>query len=296
MTFSMVYYGGKSRLSEKIISLMPRHTLYVEPFCGGASVFFNKPRPSVSNNFYHEVINDHDKRLVNFYKQLRDNGQALVESLLLTPYAEEEHRLSKDLSGEGLEAARRYFINSQQSFSGVLNTGWRRSIYSVNHGFQWFHRVEKMVDILDRMAGVTITCDKAITVIKQFDSPHTFFYLDPPYPGADQGHYGGYTIQDFKDLVETLNNCQGSFLLSNYDQPEITIPSDWERFEFDVYSTAARNQDDEEEGSRRRVEVLWRRFNREPVRHEIQKLYDLGKFDCFVSKDGYSSCYEEGWQ
>ena len=45
MVGPLAYIGGKNRLAAKIISLLPEHTAYVEPFAGGAQVFFHK-RPS----------------------------------------------------------------------------------------------------------------------------------------------------------------------------------------------------------------------------------------------------------
>jgi len=53
------------------------------------------------------------------------------------------------------------------------------------------------------------------------DTPETFFYLDPPYVGADQGHYGGYMQEHFNALLETLSHIQGKFLLSSYPNPEL---------------------------------------------------------------------------
>ena len=140
-----------------------------------------------------------------------------------------------------------------------------------------------------------------MNVIKQWDSPQTFFYCDPPYPEAVQGHYDGYSITDFQNLVSTLNECQGSFLLSNYDQPGMEIPDDWERFEFDAYcSSSCKGRVNVDRSSivetdydeRKRTEVVWRRFNKVPVRSEIQALYDSGRFNCFVAKD-QNSMYED---
>lgn len=34
------YYGGKMRMSKRIVEVLLPHTVYVEPFAGGASVFF----------------------------------------------------------------------------------------------------------------------------------------------------------------------------------------------------------------------------------------------------------------
>ena len=285
------YYGGKQRMSSNIVPLIPQHTVYVEPFAGGAAVFFAKPWPKVtSNQHYREVLNDKDQRIINFYQQLRDNGQALCDKLQLTLYSEAEHKLAKDLNCEDkLEAARRYYINSQQSFAKRLNAGWSRSVYGRNSAATWANKVNKLPEYIDRMASVHITCDDALKIIKQWDSPQTFFYCDPPYPNADQGHYSGYTIQDFQALVDTLKDVQGSFLLSNYDQPQATIPPDWERFEFEATASSRRRvgydrskKMDESEQNRKRIEVVWRRFNRVPVREEIQKLYDTGAYDCFA--------------
>ena len=275
----------------KIVPLIPRHTVYVEPFAGGAAVFFAKPWPKVTNNnHYREVLNDKDQRIINFYQQLRDNGQELCDKLALTLYSEAEHKRAKDLDCEDkLEAARRYYINSQQSFSNQLNRGWGRNVYNCNSAAAWANKVNKLPEYIDRMAGVHIACDDALKIIKRWDSPQTFFYCDPPYPGTNCGHYCGYTSADFQALVDTLNNAQGSFLLSNYDQPDASIPADWERLEFETTASSLgrvgydrSKKMDESAQNRKRIEVVWRRFNRVPVREEIQKLYDTGAYDCFA--------------
>lgn len=289
------YYGGKQKLASKIVPIIPQHTVYVEPFCGGATILFRKPWPDVSNiHHYSEVINDHDHRLVNFYRQLRDNGEELVRMIQLTLYSEQEHREAlKDRLNcdDPIEAARRYYINIMQSFSHMLNGGWKRCVFPQNIGATWANKIAELPNYLERMASVYVSCDDALKVIKQWDSPQTFFYCDPPYPGAHQGHYCGYSLEDFRTLVETLDQCQGSFLLSNYDQPSINIPQNWERFEFGaVASSRGRvgydrsKKCDESDQNRKRTEVVWRRFNRVPVRKDIQKLYDSGKFDCFVEQ------------
>ncbi len=56
----------------------------------------------------------------------------------------------------------------------------------------------------------------AIEVIKRFDRPDSFFYLDPPYFNSDCGHYDGYSVQDFANLLGTLAQIRGKFLLSSY--------------------------------------------------------------------------------
>jgi DNA adenine methylase len=40
----LAYIGGKRRIASQIVALLPRHTTYVEPFAGGAQVFFPNPK------------------------------------------------------------------------------------------------------------------------------------------------------------------------------------------------------------------------------------------------------------
>ena len=53
----IVWTGGKFYVADWIVSLMPKHEIYVEPFFGAGWVFFTKPRSRV------EVINDIDDRV-----------------------------------------------------------------------------------------------------------------------------------------------------------------------------------------------------------------------------------------
>lgn len=146
------------------------------------------------------------------------------------------------------------------------------------------------------VSHVSIECADALKYIRRWDSPQTLFYVDPPYPGSENGHYGGYTQQDFEALCDVLDNVHGSFLLSCYDNPAARAGEpEWERFEFSALcwtsmrgktnlsgKRRSRAATQEELGNRRRTEVVWRRFRRSPVRPEIQKLFDSGAFDCFT--------------
>lgn len=67
-----------------------------------------------------------------------------------------------------------------------------------------------------RIQDVQIECCDALKIIRSRDSSDTFFYLDPPYVGADQGHYDGYSQEDFNALLEELVKIEGRFLLSSY--------------------------------------------------------------------------------
>src|SRR5690606_40110212 len=42
------------------------------------------------------------------------------------------------------------------------------------------------------------------------------YYCDPPYFNSDCGHYDGYSKEDFEVLLQTLQACEGKFLMSSY--------------------------------------------------------------------------------
>lgn len=53
------WMGGKRRLADKIFPLMPDHQCYVEPFAGGAALYFLRPIAAEV-----EVLNDVNGDLV----------------------------------------------------------------------------------------------------------------------------------------------------------------------------------------------------------------------------------------
>jgi DNA adenine methylase len=69
------YIGGKRRIAKQLVTLIPKHTTYVEPFAGGAQVFFHKPRSTV------EVLNDLDEAIVNFLRICQRHPQELSRML-----------------------------------------------------------------------------------------------------------------------------------------------------------------------------------------------------------------------
>jgi len=79
------YPGAKWRIADWIISKMPKHHSYVEPFFGSGAVFFNK-KPSAI-----ETINDLDEDVVNLFSVVRNNAEALAEAVALTPYSRQEY-------------------------------------------------------------------------------------------------------------------------------------------------------------------------------------------------------------
>lgn len=81
----MAYYGGKTRVAEKIAALLPAHEHYIEPFAGSLGVLLAK-RPSRM-----ETVNDLDGLLMTFWRVLREKPAELARACALTPHSRSEY-------------------------------------------------------------------------------------------------------------------------------------------------------------------------------------------------------------
>jgi DNA adenine methylase len=94
----LCYIGGKRRLARQITQLLPPHTTYVEPFAGGAQVFFHKPASRV------EVLNDLDGEIVNFLRVCQQHYEELARWLR---FAAASRRMFDAFQSQPVELLRR---------------------------------------------------------------------------------------------------------------------------------------------------------------------------------------------
>ncbi len=212
----LTYYGGKQTLAPLIISLIPEHTLYGEPFTGGGAVFFNK-EPSRS-----EVINDTNGELMNFYKVVQQDFGRLQKMIKRTLHSRDSFRKAEvvynnpDLFDQVRRAWAVWTICSQ-SFSSKMDGpfGFDRTDNTTSKRI-----ANKRLNFTDayavRLEKTAIECADALYIIQSRDFEEAFFYCDPPYIGSNCGHYKGYTEADFEALLGLLSAIKGKFLLSSY--------------------------------------------------------------------------------
>src|SRR6266498_2702565 len=93
--------GGKSRLRNAIIELLPPHTCYVEVFGGAAWVLFGKPPSDV------EVLNDIDQELINFFRVVRTKPEDFLASFDLELVSRAEFRRLASLDPSELNEVQR---------------------------------------------------------------------------------------------------------------------------------------------------------------------------------------------
>jgi len=120
------------------------------------------------------------------------------------------------------------------------------------------------IDCAIRLQRTQIECCDALRVIRSRDVPDAFFYLDPPYVGSDQGHYDGYTQEDFDALLELLETIKGKFLLSHFRNKslaEFSKRNGWETVEYSLPLTMTHGA----KIVKRKVEVLTANY---PIREK----------------------------
>lgn len=254
----LTYYGGKQRLADKIVSMLPKHHHYIEPFAGGAAVFFAKGVMGPPSR-YTETLNDINGNIIAMYRAFQSptTREQLCERLRWTPHSLSEWRrareICRDPDASELDKAWATLVFFNQSFSGT-GEGWAstRNIHG-QRALSWRNRVRLLMEELqDRLDHVQLECRDALYVIDKYDCEGACFYCDPPYPGYDQGPYAGYTQADFEQLVARLESCQASVVLSCYEND--AVPDHWDRVDVRTRASSVAGMQVDE----RRVEVLWR--------------------------------------
>lgn len=240
MKTPITYWGGKQQLTNRILSLIPVHKQYNEPFFGGGAIFFAKKPSEI------EFINDINGEMVNFYRTLKKNFAELKDEVDCTLHSEFQHNQAREIYSDPLShsdvlRAWAVWMLSKQSIYSILTNGWAVSIDSNKaKQVQWS---KEMFTILyaRRLERTSIFCRDAINVIQSTDTPTTFHYVDPPYYNSDMGHYDGYTKDDFIKLLEVLSTCKGKFMLSSYPSDilaEYTHQNKWKTEEIRMKKSA----------------------------------------------------------
>jgi DNA adenine methylase len=216
MKTPITYYGGKQLLSKRIIALIPKHTLYCEPFFGGGAVFFAKePSPL-------EVINDINGELINLYRVIKTQFKPLQRKIQSTLHSRLEYKHAQVIFTcpelfNSIDRAWSVWVLTNQTYASKLNGSWGYDKKENKSSKQLHYKRESFTEEIKIRLGLTqIECADALEVIRKRDSKTTFFYVDPPYFNSALGPFKNYNIQDFENLLLVLSKIKGKFILSSY--------------------------------------------------------------------------------
>lgn len=232
------WYGGKYSHLNWLLPLLPKTQHYCEPFGGSAAVLLNRKPSNV------ETYNDLDGELVNFFRVLREQKELLIEAIGLTPFSREEFEIAiSPLTSEisDFERARRFFVRARQVRTGLAQKAssgrWAHCKLTSRAGMagavsRWLGSVEGLSEIVQRLLRIQIEHDRAINIIKRYDSEDTLFYCDPPYPHDSRGDSQAYayemTDEQHRELADVLHNIKGKVAISGYKCALMNeLYSDW---------------------------------------------------------------------
>ena len=245
-------HGGKHYLAKKIIELFPDHTHYVEPYFGGGSVLLQKPDKWVEG--HSEVINDLDGDLTTFWRVLQDERlfAEFKRSVEATPMSEVEFNSAYWVGGEtDVERAVAFFILARQSrqglckdFATMSRTRTRRAMNE--QASAWLTAIEGLDAVHARLKRVVIFNTDATKLIRQQDGEKSFFYLDPPYVHSSRTATNAYACEmsdaQHHELLDTLAELKGKFLLSGYPSPmydAFAFDRDWNHVDIQIDNKAS---------------------------------------------------------
>ncbi|MBU2743582.1 DNA adenine methylase [Acidithiobacillus thiooxidans] len=266
VTPAFAWLGGKNRLRDRIVSYTVDAPLYVEPFAGALNVLLARPAKN------REVVNDQDRRIVNFYRVLQDDTLRghLLQKLKYTPYARAEFGRALQIlrtsdEKNSVDRAWAFFVAQNQGLSGNGCNASNENNWGISKErdiaarFRW--HVAELEKLAERLSGVIIENRDALALIQTWDAPYAVFYCDPPYvpDTRKMGHRSRYqaemTREAHHQLIDILLNLKGEAILSGYRDKHIHQPLEnagWQRLDMQVSLHAA-----VQDKTQKRIECLW---------------------------------------
>jgi DNA adenine methylase len=192
--------GGKRRLIDQYQSFLPdRIYRYHEPFLGGGAVFFH-----LRNRCQQVVLADLNPELINVYRCVRDDVEAVIEIL---QQHQQSHcndyyyvvRANHQMRSPVHRAARLIYLN-KTCFNGLYREN-SKGEFNVPMGR---YSKPKVCDAstLKRasavLQGVEIFYDEFTVVLDRAEGKQDFVYFDPPYhPISATSSFTGYNRYGF---------------------------------------------------------------------------------------------------
>lgn len=263
------YIGGKGIISKWITPQIPADIeTYVEGFSGMFWVFFNMDL-SKFPNLKTVVYNDYNRlnsNLMKWAKQYDVLHEALSQypcqqlGIENTPpeYQTMFNEYQKEIFDENLvitdenslEIACKYVYVLCQVFSGSKPEKASYMDYKGKYRCKILIFMDKLKNKKYRQHFDKITFIENMDfqyVVEKYDSPTTYFYMDPPY-WKTENYYSNhdFDVNSHIRLAECIKKIKGRFGLSYYDFPKLSewFPKDeyiWEEKEFSKAASAKKD-------------------------------------------------------
>lgn len=212
------WIGGKRRLVKKILPLFPEHQCYVEPFAGGAAMFFMRPKPAKV-----EVINDINSELVNLYRVVQHHLEELMRQFKWSLVSREMFKwlqLTDVRTLTDIQRASRFFYLQHMAFGAKVDSQTFGTATTTRPGLNLLRIEENLSAAHLRLAQVFVENLPWLDLIKKYDRAHTLFFLDPPY-WETEGYGVGFEWHEYEQIAESLTSMKGKAILTVNNHPDM---------------------------------------------------------------------------
>lgn len=211
------WIGGKRRLAKHLLPLFPEHQCYVEPFAGGAALYFMKQPAEV------EVLNDINGELVNLYRVVKHHLGEFAQQFKWALVSRQLYSWLNDSTTENLtdiQRAARFFYLQKMAFGGKVD-GRTFGIATTSPPRLNLLRIEEDLSAAHlRLSRTYIEHLAWDACILRYDRPHSLFYCDPPYWGTE-GYGVGFGLEQYARMADLARTIKGKMVISVNDIPEM---------------------------------------------------------------------------
>lgn len=211
------WVGGKRRLAKHILPLFPEHGCYVEPFAGGAALFFMKQQVET------EVLNDINGDLVNLYRVVKHHLEEFVRQFKWALISRQIYAWLRDTPIETLtdiQRAARFYYLQKLAFGGKVSDQTFGTATTGKPRLNLLRIEEELSAAHLRLSRVFIEHLAWDECVRRYDRPHTLFYLDPPYWGTE-GYGVAFGLEQYDLMAALAKSIEGRMVISVNDIPEM---------------------------------------------------------------------------
>ncbi|MAG52640.1 MAG: hypothetical protein CMH62_01620 [Nanoarchaeota archaeon] len=230
------YIGGKSRMAKWICKYIPDNIeTYVEIF-GGAFWVYVKGDIHEKPQLKEVVYNDKNRFMSNLFKCMIDctyfstrlSSKPSQNKETFDKFQKELSIVDPNFDMPNHSLAIKYAYLATQVFSGSKILESKFIDLKGKYGSKYDALINRLnkPDIQKRLSKITEVENREYhEIINIYDSPTTFFYVDPPYYKKEKYYSGkGFSTGDHQILCEMLGRIDGLFALSYYEFEKL---SEW---------------------------------------------------------------------
>lgn len=251
------YPGAKWNIASQLVSMIPKHHSYVEPYFGSGAVLFSKAPSHI------ETINDIDSNVTNLFRCIQQDPERLARMVMTTPFSREIYEKQFEPQNRryisNYQKATEFLIVCWQGFGIRANAkvGWKCDIAGRERMYalwDWYKLPEEIIVTAERLRQVQIENRPALEVIERFDRENVFMYIDPPYllhtrTGKQYKHE--MTDDDHEELLNKLLQNKAKIMISGYESDMYNeYLKKWNKVTLDSHA----------EGGKLRKEVVWMNY------------------------------------